>query len=76
MPEAQGGLPPGPHVQYVLGTRTSLGRWGVRTAYCGTPGDDTMKKTIGEAMLKSRSGEAGKSPSSVPGMDDLDMGGF
>ena len=39
-------------------------------------GDDTMKKTIGEAMLKSRSGEAGKSPSSVPGMDDLDMGGF
>ena len=39
-------------------------------------GDDSMKKTIGEAMLKSRSGEAGKSPSSVPGMDDLDMGGF
>ena len=37
VPEAQGGLPPGPHVQYVLGTRTSLGRW-VRTAYCGTPG--------------------------------------
>ena len=32
-------MPPGPHVQYVLGTRTSLGRW-VRTAYCGTPGDD------------------------------------
>ena len=39
VPEAQGGLPPGPHVQYVLGTRTSLGRW-VRTAYCGTPGRD------------------------------------
>ena len=37
VPDAQGGSPPGPHVQYVLGTRTSLGRW-VRTAYCGTPG--------------------------------------
>ena len=37
VPEAQGGLPPGPHVLYVLGTRTSLRRW-VRTAYCGTPG--------------------------------------
>ena len=38
VPEAQGGLPPGPHVLYVLGTRTSLGRT-VRTAYRGTPGD-------------------------------------
>ena len=38
-------------------------------------GDDTMKKAIGEAMLKSRSGEADKeSRSSVPfgGYDDLD----
>ena len=26
VPEAQGGLPPGPHVLYVLGTRASLGR--------------------------------------------------
>ena len=34
VPEAQGGLPPGPHVLYVLGTRTSLGRW----TYRGTPG--------------------------------------
>ena len=25
-PEAQGSLPPGPHVLYVLGTRASLGR--------------------------------------------------
>ena len=37
--EAQGGLPPGPRVLYVLGTRTSLGRT-VRTAYRGTPGKD------------------------------------
>ena len=36
--EAQGGFSLGPHVQYVLATRTSLGRW-VRTAYCGTPGE-------------------------------------
>ena len=35
VPEAQGGLPPGPHVQYVLGTRTSLGRT-VSTAHRGT----------------------------------------
>ena len=26
VPEAQGGLPPGPHALYVLGTRTRLGR--------------------------------------------------
>ena len=37
VPEAQGGLPPGPHAQYVLGTRTSHGRT-ARTACCGTPG--------------------------------------
>ena len=37
VPEAQGGLPPGPRVLYVRGTRTSLRRW-VRTAYRGTPG--------------------------------------
>ena len=35
--EAQGGFSLGPHVQYVLATRTGLGRW-VRTAYCGNPG--------------------------------------
>ena len=35
VPEAQGGLPPGPRVLYVLGTRTSLGRT-VRTACRGT----------------------------------------
>ena len=34
--EAQGGFSLGPHVQYVLATRTGLGRW-VRTAYCGNP---------------------------------------
>ena len=39
VPDAQGGLPPGPHVLYVLGTRTSLGRT-VRTAYRGNPGAD------------------------------------
>ena len=38
VPDAQGGLPPGSHVLYVRGTRTSLGRW-VRTAYRGTPGE-------------------------------------
>ena len=38
VPEAQGGLPPGPHVLYVRGTRTSLGRW-VRTGYRGHPGE-------------------------------------
>ena len=37
VPDAQGGLPPGPHVLYVRGTRTSLGRL-VRTAYRGNPG--------------------------------------
>ena len=35
VPEAQGGLPPGPHVLYVLGTRTSLGRTCVRITYRG-----------------------------------------
>ena len=34
VPEAQGGLPPGPRVQHVLGTRTSHGRT-VRTAFGG-----------------------------------------
>ena len=37
VPEAQGGLSPGPRVLYVLGTRTSLGR-SVRTAHRDTPG--------------------------------------
>ena len=37
VPEAQRGLPPGPHVLCVLGTRTSLGRT-VRTAHRGNPG--------------------------------------
>ena len=37
VPKAQGGLPPGPRVLYVLGTRSSLGRT-VRTAHRGTPG--------------------------------------
>ena len=32
-------MPPWPYVQYVLGTRTSLGRT-VRGAYCGAPGED------------------------------------
>ena len=49
VPEAQGGLPPRPHVQYVLGTRTRLGRW-VRTAYRGTPG---MVQLRGTKMLDS-----------------------
>ena len=48
VPEAQGGLPPGPHVQYVLGTRTRLGRW-VRTAYCGTPGGIVVALVIKHA---------------------------
>ena len=38
VPEAQGGLLPGPRVLYVLGTRTSHGRT-VRTAYRRIPGD-------------------------------------
>ena len=37
VPDAQGGLPPGRHVLYVRGTRTSHGRT-IRTAYRGTPG--------------------------------------
>ena len=41
MPEAQGGLPPGPRVLYVLAARTSHGRT-VRTAYRGTPGKDHL----------------------------------
>ena len=43
VPEAQGGLPQGCRVLYVLGTRTSLGRW-VRTGNCGTPGKNDYKK--------------------------------
>ena len=42
VPEAQRGLLPGPHVLYVLGTRTSHGRT-VRTAYRGTPGTNLDK---------------------------------
>jgi len=42
VPEAQGGLPPGPRVLYVRGTRTSLGRT-VRTAYLGTPGSSPAR---------------------------------
>jgi hypothetical protein len=35
-------------------------------------GDDNMKKIIGEAMMKSRSGEKMDSaPGGMPGMDDL-----
>ena len=37
VPEAQGAVPTGPRVLYVLGTRTSLGRT-VRTAHRGTAG--------------------------------------
>ena len=44
VPDAQGGLPPGPHVLYVRGTRTSLGRI-IRTAYRGTPGRQLMVQT-------------------------------
>ena len=47
--EAQGGLPQGCRVLYVLGTRTSLGRW-VRTAYCGTPGH-TMELWVAYLLL-------------------------
>ena len=36
VPEAQGGLPSGPHVLYVLGSRTSLGR-SVRTTHRRSP---------------------------------------
>ena len=42
VPEAQGGLPPGPHALYALGARTRLGR-AVRTAHRGTPGCDKSK---------------------------------
>ena len=49
VPDAQGGLPPGTHVLYVRGTRTSLGRW-VRTAYRGHPGE-TKRRYPGAAEL-------------------------
>ena len=49
VPDAQGGSPPGPHVQYVRGTRTSLGRW-VRTAYCGTPGFNIFVENLSESV--------------------------
>ena len=39
-------MPPGPHVLYVLGTRTSLGR-SVRTAYRGTPGGECLRVVPG-----------------------------
>ena len=42
LPEAQGGLPSGPHALYALGTPTRLGRT-VRTAHRGTPGADNEK---------------------------------
>ena len=35
-------------------------------------GDDNMKKIIGEAMMKSRSGEKSEPPS-MPSMDDFKM---
>ena len=40
-------------------------------------GDDTLKKTIGEAMMKSRNGEPDKfddKPSSRGALEDLDFG--
>ena len=45
-------MPPGPHVLYVLGTRTSLGRW-VRTAYRGTPGHRPLRAGHGGWPLRS-----------------------
>ena len=43
--EAQGAVPTGPRVLYVLGTRTSLGRT-VRTAHRGTAGSDTVLSAV------------------------------
>ena len=42
-------MPPGPHVLYVRGTRTSLGRW-VRTAYCGNPGYNEIWQDAAPAL--------------------------
>ena len=49
--EAQGGFSLGPHVQYVLATRTGLGRW-VRTAYCGNPGSGALREYLGVAAAR------------------------
>jgi calcyclin binding protein len=38
-------------------------------------GDDQMKKTIGESMMKSHRGEKTESPK-MPGMDDFGMDDF
>ena len=46
VPKAQGGLPPGPRVLYVLGTRTGHGRT-VRTAYRGNPGTQPLHRELG-----------------------------
>ena len=46
LPEAQGGLPPGPRV---LGTRTSHGRT-VRTASCVSPGYDDHPEKLQAAI--------------------------
>ena len=48
VPEAQRGLPPRPHVLYVLGARTCHGRT-VRTAHRGTSGDKTAAKAAAAA---------------------------
>ena len=59
VPEAQGGLPPGPRVLYVLGTRTSHGRT-VRTAHRGTPGGAALAALRGaRARARGRRRESG-----------------
>ena len=63
VPEAQGGLPPGPRVLYVLATRTSHGRT-VCTAYGGTPGEPKGGCTGSDALwerfpVQSLSGQPG-----------------
>eukprot|EP00964_Phaeocystis_antarctica_P116900 scaffold80755_cov61-Phaeocystis_antarctica.AAC.4 len=62
VPKAQGGLPQGPHAQYVRRTRTGLGR-AVRTAYRGTTGRHSFgaKKKLQKRSKASAAGGVGAS---------------
>ena len=61
VPEAQGGLSPGPHVQYVLGTRASLGRSvptmsrGYHPRWSTTTPSPSMGSDLDEISQRSRS---------------------
>ena len=68
VPDAQGGSPPGPHVLYVRGTRTSLGRW-VRTGYCGNPGRESLFRYLEEQAAREAAWARGEAPAGAATCD-------